>query len=190
MELETDEAVALAIQNGDRDAFGIIIARYEAKLIRYARRFLGRPEAVEDMVQDVFIKAYTNIQSFNPKLRFSPWIYRIAHNTYVNELRRTRHRLHFFDFETDTFLPALTAPETADSDTLDMELKDHLEELMANLKSTYREVLTLYYLEDMSYQEISDIMRIPVTTVGVRLSRARTELRKQHESSNYYHDKT
>ncbi len=181
METASDETIAHAIQRGDREAFGVLIARYEEKLVRYARRFLARPDAIEDMVQDVFIKAYTNIQSYDPKQRFSPWIYRIAHNTYINEIRRTRHRLHFFDFETDTFLPALIAPETADHETLSTELKAHLDELLAELSSTYREVLILYYYENMSYQEISDIMHIPISTVGVRLSRARIELKKRYD---------
>jgi RNA polymerase sigma-70 factor (ECF subfamily) len=187
MDNRTDEAIALAVQAGDHDAFGILISRYEDKLARYGRRFLQRQDAIEDTVQDVFIKAFINIQSFQTTLRFSPWIYRIAHNTFVNELRRTQ-RTYFFDFDTDTFLPALTAPETADGATLEDELREHLDELIATLPSKYREVLVLHYSEAMSYQEISDILHVPVSTVGVRLNRARQQLKARYEANQTHHD--
>ncbi len=182
MEALTDEAIAKQVQAGDREAFGELISRYEAKLTRYGRRFLGRPEAVTDCVQDVFIKAYTNLQSYDADQPFSPWIYRIAHNTFVNELKRYQNRFMWFTFETDTFFPGLTAKETADSDTLETELKLHLDTLIDALPQKYREVLLLHYSEDLSYQEISDILHIPINTIGVRLSRARQLLKAKYEA--------
>jgi RNA polymerase sigma-70 factor, ECF subfamily len=176
----TDEYIASLVQAGDTDAFGLLIERYEAKLKRYARKFLNYQEDIEDLVQDVFIKSYTNIQSFGSKQRFSPWIYRIAHNTFVNELKR-KGRGGFILFDADTILPHLPAKETTDGELLDAELRAGLDALLNGIPPKYREILVLYYLEELSYQEISDILQIPVTTVGVRMNRGRAKLKKCFE---------
>ncbi len=178
---ETDEAIAARVQAGEVDSFGELILRYEAKLKRYARKFLSSNDEIDELVQDVFIKAYMNIQSFNPALRFSPWIYRIAHNTYVNELKR-KSRIAFSFFDPDTIIPQFFAAETADSAVLEDELRGEIDSLLKELPVKYREVVVLHYFEMLSYQEISDILQIPVTTVGVRLNRARARLRTAYES--------
>lgn len=172
---QTDEELVLVITQGNADAFGEIVHRYEAKLKRYARKFLSYEEDIEDLVQDVFIKAYCNLLSFDQNRRFSPWIYRIAHNTFVNELKRKgRHRDTIFDF--DTILPHIPAVETADAMTLSEEARAQFDALIASLTPKYREVVVLYYVEQLSYEEISDVLKIPVTTVGVRLKRGRDRL--------------
>jgi len=170
-----DEELAALVQHGDADAFGQLVGLYEAKLKRYARKFLRFEDDIEDLVQDVFIKAYTNIQSFDVRRRFSPWIYRIAHNTFVNELKRKGARGDtLFDF--DTVLPFLASPDTADAMTLSDELRTRLDALLDGLSPKYREVIILYYIEELSYEEMSDVLKIPVTTVGVRLKRGRDKL--------------
>jgi len=173
----TDESIVAAVKRGEIEMFGELISRYEAKLKRYARRFLAREEDVADLVQDVFIKAYTNIQSFDVSLRFSPWIYRIAHNTFVSELKRKKYHVSDF-FDMDTILPFLSAKETADANILEDEVKGEVESLLASLAPKYREVVVLHYYEALSYQEISDVLQIPVSTVGVRINRARIKLKE------------
>jgi len=183
----SDETIAVNVQTGDIDAFGELIARYEAKLKRYARKFLARPEDINDLVQDVFIKSYTNIQSFNPSQRFSPWIYRIAHNTFVNELKR-KSRSGFSLFDSDTILPLLPAKETADSAALEAETIRTMDALVDQLTLKYKEVILLHYFEELSYQEISDVLQIPVTTVGVRMTRARVKLRELYQADKKHHE--
>ena len=183
----SDEGIAAAVQTGDAEAFGELIERYEAKLKRYAHKFLNTNHEIEDLVQDVFIKSYTNIQSFDTKQRFSPWIYRIAHNTFVNELKR-KDRSGFGLFDADTVFPFLAAPETADSETLQSELSQEMNEHVEKLSSKYREVIVLHYFESLSYQEISDILQIPVTTVGVRMTRARAKLKEYYQSNKPHHE--
>ncbi len=174
---ESDEEVAKAVQEGDGELFGELITRYEEKLKRYARRFLAREDEVEDLVQDVFIKSYTNIKSFNPELRFSPWIYRVAHNTFVNELKR-KERYGSTIFDTDTMFAFMSAKERADTDTLTEENKKLIGESLSQLSPKLREVLVLHYFEDLSYKEISDVLQIPTTTIGVRINRAKEKLQK------------
>lgn len=173
----SDEEIAKAVQLGNGEQFGELISRYEDKLKRYARRFLAREDEVEDLVQDVFIKAYTNIKSFDTELRFSPWIYRIAHNTFVNELKnKERYGLTIFD--TDTIFAFLPAKEQADTNALYEDDKNLLNESLSQLSPKLREVVVLHYFEDLSYKEIADVLQIPTTTVGVRITRAKNKLQQ------------
>src|ERR1700727_2292342 len=87
---QTDEEIAVLVQNGDAEAFRVIMERYEPKMTRYAKRFLFGADDAKDLLQEVFIKTYVNIKSFDPERRFSPWIYRIAHNEFVNALKKKK----------------------------------------------------------------------------------------------------
>lgn len=173
----TDEELAKGVQGGETYMFAEIVERYEDKIMRYARRFLYNVPDAEDSVQEVFIKAYTNIKSFDAARRFSPWLYRIAHNEFLNAIRKKYHDpLPFFD--PDTLIPHPIAPEETDKIVKDKELKELMSSNLNKLPAKYREPLVLYYFEDLSYQEISDIMQIPVSTIGVRINRAKQTLRK------------
>ena len=177
---QSDEIVATRIQQGNTDALGILIDRYEVKLKRYGMRFLAYDDDIEDAIQEIFIKAYQNIQSFDATRKFSSWIYRIAHNEFVNHIRRhARDPLPFLDFEVDTLIPHLFSNETPESNLERKETKELMDRALKKLSSKYREILLLFYYEELSYEEIADILRIPKTTVGVRLNRAKKELKKQ-----------
>ncbi len=178
MSQETDESIAQRVQRGEHDLFGELVERYQAKLMRYARRFLLTTDDATDIVQDVFIKTFENMQSFDTSRRFSPWIYRIAHNEFINALKKRRSRNTFFTIDFDTLFPHLAATDTADSAAIERDIKQMLEEHLEKLNAKYREPLVLYYLEDMDYKSISDILQIPVSTVGVRLARGRAALQK------------
>jgi RNA polymerase sigma-70 factor (ECF subfamily) len=148
---------------------------------RYARRFLFDSDEAKDLVQDIFIKAYVNIRGFDVERRFSPWIYRIAHNEFVNALKKKkkeRANMSLFDF--DVLFPhlQLTAKETADSDINRRELKEVLDGSLDKIPQKYKESLILYYFEDMDYKEIADVLHIPVSTVGIRLQRGKLMLKK------------
>lgn len=173
----TDEDLVRAVQTGETDAFGAIVLRYEEKLRRYARRFILVDEA-DDVLQDVFLNAFENIRSFDPGRKFSPWIYRIAHNVFVNAIRkRSLWSAARIDF--DTVLPILPGDEQTDAQALRSEERQMLDEALPRLPAKYREVLDLFYTEEFSYDEIADVLGIPRATVGVRLRRAREALRKE-----------
>ncbi len=172
------------MQKGETDAYGELVARYEAKLLRYGRKFLARDEDRQDIVQDVFISAYQNIQSFNTAQRFSPWIYRIAHNAFVNELRKNERRpLLPFDF--DTIIPHTVYEDPAESEREQKDMRTYLERGLDGISSKYREVLVLHYFEDMAYKDIADILQVPQGTVGIRIKRAKEALRTQYKESHY-----
>ena len=173
----TDEEIVTLVQGGDEESFGVLIDRFEGKIRRYARKFLSHPDNITDLVQDVFIKAYENIQSFDTERRFSPWLYRIAHNEFVNALKKSKNH-PTISFDADTFFPHPTAPERTEDEAVFRELSEDLERALDALDPKYREPLVLYYFEEMSYQEIADILHIPIATVGVRLRRGREALKK------------
>ncbi len=174
---QTDEEIAKRVQAGDSEAFGELVQRYEAKLKRYGYRFLSSREHIEDIVQNVFLSAFVNFRSFDPDRRFSPWIYRIAHNAFVNALkRRDREPLPFFD--PDVLFPHPVATQRPDRDLEIKQTRELLDKLLDGIDAKYREPLVLFYYEELDYNEISDIMHLPVSTVGVRISRGRTKLTK------------
>lgn len=173
----TDEEIAVAVQGGDVEQYGILMNRYEAKLARYGRRFLQDPDDLTGLVQDIFVKAYRNIQSFNANERFSPWIYRIAHNEFVSELRRRGSRPSLVpDF--DTLLAHARATDTEGELREHAEMRALIERGLARLPLQHREVLILYYFESLRYEDIADILKVPMGTVAARLSRAKAALKK------------
>ncbi len=176
----TDEQVALLIQQGDKERFGLLMDRYEKKLFRYGRKFLSNQDNVEDVVQEVFIKTFQSIKSFDASQKFSSWIYRIAHNTFINVLKKnTRNPLYFFDFDTLISHPIYEDPATKEREQKMMQ--EMIDKGLDNLSSDYQEIIILYYLEELSYKEIADILRIPMGTVGIRLKRAKDSLKKVYQ---------
>jgi RNA polymerase sigma-70 factor (ECF subfamily) len=118
------------------------------------------------------------LQSFNTSERFSPWIYRIAHNTFLNEIRRqSKFSLLPFELESDVLFPSLIAPDTSDGEALTLEATEEVTTALALLKPKEREIIHLAHFEEMSYEAIADILRVPIGTVGVRLYRAKKKLR-------------
>jgi RNA polymerase sigma-70 factor (ECF subfamily) len=179
----SDEELALQVRRGDVELFAPLVERYEQKLLRYGRKFLSTREDIEDIVQDVFMSAYQNIQSFDTAQKFSPWIYRIAHNAFVNGLKkRSRSKVVFVDFDTFVSHPAYDDPAPREREH--EEMKKMIERGLEKLEPKYREVLILYYLEEIPYKEISDILEVPISTVGVRLRRGKEALKKIYDSMN------
>jgi RNA polymerase sigma-70 factor (ECF subfamily) len=120
-----------------------------------------------------------NIQSFDVSRRFSPWIYRIAHNEFVNAVKKRKKDKNLISmFYLDILFPHPIAKEAADDDMQRKELRAMLDTSLDKINERYREPLTLYYYDDMDYKEIAEIMRVPVSTVGVWLQRGRAELKK------------
>ena len=175
---KTDETVAVEVQKGNAAAFGILMQRYEAKLARYGHKFIADSDDIKDLVQDVFIKSYVNIKSFDADRKFSPWIYRIAHNEFVNAIKKKKGRMTFSLSDFDALLPHPMAKEDIESDAQRKELRTMLEQSLEKLDPKYREPLVLYYFEDLDYKEIGEILQMPVSTVGIRLQRGKGMLKK------------
>ncbi len=173
---KTDEELAALVQGKNETAFGVLMSRYQPKLLRYGRRFLSGNAPIEDVVQEVFIKMYQNIQSYDATRPFSPWIYRIAHNMFANALRNNS-RLPFVTVDLDMFSAHAAYEIDPAADEERENARTLVDRGLKTLAPIYREVIILYYIEQLSYQEIADVLRVPVGTVGIRLRRAREALK-------------
>jgi RNA polymerase sigma-70 factor, ECF subfamily len=177
----SDEEIVGYVVNGEKEVYGQIVERYEKKLKRYIMTFTKKGADVDDVLQNVFIKAYKNLTTYNRKLKFSSWIYRIAHNESLNLVQ-------------SSFIQRIVAlqdwiiVDTHENieEKVDLEmLKAQLKKCIDKLEIKYREPLILNLYEEKSYEEISDILRIPVRNVGVLIHRAKTKVKEMcHEKNN------
>ncbi len=169
---ETDLDIVRRVKKGDTDAFGLLMERYESKLTRYLGRFLQNEDVITDVLQDALIKAYVNIQSFDEAYSFSSWIYRIAHNEAVNAIKKKKST-PFSWFDPEALVPYFAQHDDTEK-TIDNEvLKKHIDLVLSELPSTYREILILSFYEELSYKEIALVLKIPISSVGVRINRAK-----------------
>jgi RNA polymerase sigma-70 factor (ECF subfamily) len=171
----TDEELVERAKSSDLLAFSEIVSRYQGKLLRYGRRFLRQSEDVEDAVQEAFLQAYRNIAGFRSGQRLSPWMYRIAHNAFIDLIRsKKREPVPFFD--ADTLFPHPVAPDRTEDRAEQLLIRRQLEQGLDQLSLQYREPLVLRYFEDLSYKEISDILHLPLGTVSIRIKRGLEKL--------------
>ena len=171
----TDEELAVYVRTQDKESYRELVKRYEVKLMRYARYLLKDRQDAQDIVQASFLKAYINLNSFNKKKRFSSWIYRIVHNEAMNALNKRREVL-IDEAVWESFADQnIKSPEDEfDNKALILRLKESVFQLPIG----YREPILLFYYEDKTYGEISDIMKLPVSTVGTKVSRGRQILKR------------
>jgi len=173
-----EELVALTLKN--QDFFSCIVERYEAKLTRYIRRISATTqEDAEDLLQEIFVKVYRNLYGFDPSLKFSSWIYRIAHNQVISQWRKTKSRPQVLKFEADEdFLKFIAADEDLAGNIERKFTGEEVRDVISRLDGKYKEVLVLKFLEEKDYKEISDILRKPLGTVATLINRAKKQFAK------------
>ena len=163
-----------------QDNFLYLIRRYEAKLSRYIKRIAGlNKEDTEDILQDVFIKTYQNINNFDKDLKFSSWIYRIAHNEVIDNYRKKQARPQETIFDTDNILNNIVSEFNINKDLNHQYLQTNINQVLNSLDLKYREVLVLKFLEEKEYKEISDILKKPMGTVATLINRAKKQFLQQ-----------
>lgn len=179
-EMTDEEIVGLAKEN--KEYFTCLVERYERKMKIYVKRITGAPnETVEDIVQEVLYKVYANIDKFNQNMKFSSWIYRIAHNQAVNNFlyekrRKTESLLYNEKGELITVL--------RDSHDIWREIQqdcinEKVVDALSHISKKYKDVIELNYFAEKSYQEISKELGKPVNTIGTMLNRGRKILKKE-----------
>ncbi len=172
------EMVGLALR--EQAFFAYIINRYEAKLDRYIRRLgVHDEEDRADVLQEIFIKVYKNLNGYDPSLPFSSWIYRISHNEAISWYRKRNVRPEgHLVLEGEDVLNLISSKEESSEVVFDQSVNaDQLAEALEKIDAKYRDVLLLRYFEHKDYNEISDILQIPVGSVGTLLHRGRHALR-------------
>lgn len=175
-----EELVKMALNN--QDSFLYLVERYEKKLLSYIIRISGfSKEDAEDILQEVFIKVYVNLNSFDDDLKFSSWIYRITHNEVINNYRKKKVRPQSVMDLDDEFLNNLASDLKTDGHIDQRYLKENVAKVIENLDPKYKEILVLRFWEDKDYSEISDILKKPMGTVATLISRAKKKFQEELE---------
>ncbi len=178
--VESDESIVTRVMHGEIAAFQFIVSRYEHKISLYLRHVVGNHDEVEDLLQNVFVKAYQHLGSFEHSRVFSSWIYRIAHNEAANWMRHRSRRPSAVAWE-DTMVTQVdrqTIVEFDEAYWIRCELHDMVQVALGCLQKEHREMLIFRYYLDKSYREISDMTGIPINTVASRVNRAKIKLLK------------
>ena len=168
----SDEDLVEKIRTSDKNLYVIIIERYEKKLIRYANNLIKDKNKAIDIVQESFIKAFIDLNNFDINKKFSSWIYRIVHNQVINIIKKYHKEtplLEDWDFKSE---------ENIEENFEIQEIKEKVEKCLKNIPFLYREPLSLYYIDEKSYKEISYILRIPMGTVATHINRAKKLMKK------------
>lgn len=167
---DSDAALVLQCQGGDRRAFEVLLARHQRQVFGVAYRVLNHHEDASDVTQTAFLQAYEHLDQYDPGQRFSSWLYRIAVNEAVNLVRvRQRSEPLVDDVESERGGPDVLAVQ-GQSDSA-------IQRALMALKLEYRTVIVLKHLQDCSYEEIAQILDCTVKTVKSRLFTARQALR-------------
>lgn len=167
-----DEEIIKLVVDGDVEKYGEIISRYEKRLRGFVYKIIGRNAEVDDLVEESLIAAYQNLQGFDHRQKFSSWILRIAHNKTVDYIKKKKPKLagdELEDFRDDGKL--------FEELEIEKESKKELHKVIGKLELKYREVIILYFFEEKSYEEISDILKTTNSNVGVMLKRAKEKLK-------------
>jgi RNA polymerase sigma-70 factor (ECF subfamily) len=172
-DLGDDELVARAGQRGGEKCFAELLRRHQGKVRGLLLRLAGDRTLADDLAQEVFLRAYRGLCGFEGRARFSTWLYRIAYNVYLNHRTRVRELASL----PEGFELGAMAPETHLSPARS-DLRKDLDAAIAALPERYRAVVMLYYLEDVSYPEIAEILDLPLGTVKTHLHRAKRILRE------------
>lgn len=174
-----EEIVTMTLK--EPNLFRYIIERYESPLSRYiARLGIRQLEDREDVLQEIFIKVYKNLNGFDAGMKFSSWIYRIAHNEAISWYRKhsVRPEGHLIS-ESEEVLSIIKTDDKDQEALFDETVNTgKVSEALEKIDQKYRDVLVLRYFEHLEYEEISDILKIPTGSVGTLIHRGKQQLRK------------
>jgi RNA polymerase sigma-70 factor, ECF subfamily len=182
--LSDEEIAKLVLEN--QEYFLVIIERYKVKLFTFIRRITNASiEDAEDILQDIFLKIYLNLNDFDGDLKFSSWAYAITRNQVISRHRKLQVRAegHKADIEEESaekFISNFDIERDIDSGIL----KERVGKVLDNLNDKYKEVLILKFLEEKNYKEISDIIKCPIGTVGSTMNRAKEIFKKEWEKQS------
>lgn len=173
-----DSRLVELAREGNQDAFGELVHRYEGRLMRVIGRFIVDQDTIEDLAQDVFLRVYRRLELFDPSRRFGPWLFQIGVNLTLDHLRKTQRRIRWTPFsqrreeESRSVEPAVADPR------IDLDLSQEVRSVLDRVPEKYRIVLVLRDLENFSTSEIAAILNRKEATIRWRLAEARSKFQK------------
>jgi RNA polymerase sigma-70 factor (ECF subfamily) len=178
----TDEDLVVMALDGDEDAFGDLVRRYQRRVTAFLGQLVGDIELARELTQEAFVRAWSALDRFDPKYRFSTWLFRIAHNLGIDHLRRRRlQTVSLYRPDPEGGEMEMTVVDDQKDPLGHVENRVLAEELRAaihELRPEYRELILLRHFAGLSYQDIADMKEMPLGTVKNKLFRAHTVLRK------------
>lgn len=179
----SDEDLVRATLAGRQEAFGELVERYQSRLVNFLFRIVRNADEAHDLAQEVFVKVYQALDRFDPRYRFSTWIFRVAQNAAIDLVRRRRYRMVSLgpqddggeDARPDRELPA--NDPGAEAGLVERETAGQVREAITRLPWEYRELILLRHYGELSYDEIAEAKGMPLGTVKNKLFRARQLLR-------------
>jgi len=186
----SDQQVVVFAQQGREDAYRELISRYERPVFSLVFRMVRDRETAEDLAQETFIKVLNNIDRYRPEFKFSSWLFKIANNITIDHLRRRQLDTISMEGAPDavtaesaraTSIAVASSAPSALEQMESRELGGAIEKAIAKLRPEYRACIILRHVEDYSYDEIAEIVKLPLGTVKTYIHRARQELRESLE---------
>jgi RNA polymerase sigma-70 factor (ECF subfamily) len=182
MEPQDEQDLIERCRGGDRKAFADLVDRYKILVFTLVDRMIGDKVLVEDLAQEVFIRVYQGLPGFRGDARLSTWIYRIAYNVCAAELERAWYRVEFvsIDPKREEERPRLDLQDDRQDPKAILsriDVSSTVQKLLDRLPPRSKAILSLYYLQELSYEEIAAVMALPLGTVKTHLHRAKQALR-------------
>lgn len=179
-----DKKLVERAKTGDNRAFEELMYMYKDKIYYLAYRMLGNSQEAEDIGQETFLRVYTNLHRYDDQHKFSTWIYRIATNLCIDRIRKKKANYSLDDYRNeeegmDWYSTIPDDNKTPEEEVIYLEEQDTIQRALLKLPPKYRVIMSLKYVQDLSVQEISDIVNLSTATVKTRLHRGREYLRKQ-----------
>lgn len=175
----TEKELVRAAAEGDASAFEALLRQYENKVYHLALKMCGSPEDAADVAQEAFLAAWRGLPNYRGEAGFSTWLYRLTSNAAIDHLRRSKRQWGELSLDDEELgLDAVDGGSTPHAAAEGTELRDAVENGLAQLSDDHRRVLVLREMEGLSYEEISDKLGLDLGTVKSRISRARNALRK------------
>jgi RNA polymerase sigma-70 factor (ECF subfamily) len=179
----TDEDLVAAVLAGDRDRFGDLVDRYQSRLVNYLFRLLRNPDDAHDLAQEVLVKVYQVLDRFDPHYRFSTWLFRVAQNAAIDQIRRRRLKVVSMRQDEDggeTRDWDLPSPERGPyGDLRNRERGGAIQDAIDALPWEYRELILLRHFGDLPYEDIARLKKMPLGTVKNKLFRGRQMLKEK-----------
>jgi RNA polymerase sigma-70 factor (ECF subfamily) len=179
----SDEELVADVLAGDRDLYGEIVLRYQGRLVNYLFRLLRNLDDAHDLAQEVFLKVYRALDRFDPRYRFSTWLFRVGQNAAIDHIRKRRLQVVSIqrpDAESggDREWEFPSPDPTPYGDTRNIERGQAIQEAVAALPWEYRELIVLRHFGELSYEEIATLKEMPLGTVKNKLFRGRQMLKQ------------
>lgn len=180
MEEQLSDLEIVKLISRNKNNFYLLTNIYKDKLERYIKRisFFAQAE-VDDILQEVFIKVYINLNSFDKSLKFSSWIYRITHNLVVDKIRKNSKRTCDVSIDNEDLNLIIKSNEDLHIDLINRDSVEKLKEVILNLPNSYKEVLILRFIEEKSYEEIVDILKKPKGTIAALINKGRKIIKEK-----------